>query len=488
MRQKALVIVAVAAIVGLVALWGAPGPPVLSDRRTGDPDLAAAARAAVGDPAGHRGLAVAVVEDGRVRTAGLGDRGAGSPVAADTPFEMGSLGKVLTGMLLAELAADGTVDPDDTLRDTWPEVSGPVGGVTLAELASHRAGLPKLPITSIGHGLRLYWANLSAGNPYAGQDAAWIAETTGGRTPGDRRGEVHYSNYGMALLGQALAARTGQPYPELLAQRILRPLGMERTTFAADADQLPAGHADGSTASGRPAAPWTGTGWAPAGIGGWTTAEDLGKLLAAMLAGTAPGADAATPRFTEDDRSKIGYGWFTTSYGDQEIVWHNGGTGGFRTYIGFDRSAGRAVALLGNTTTDVDPIGLRMLGAQAESGDAGEANPLAPLGLLLALGFTLYAPAMSWFSGLRGRDRLGLVSNTLWAALALLLAYRLGDWQTVPGWLWAIGAGLTAAGAVPTVLRWHDLPTLTGRAPRLRWISEGFAITFGLAIAIAALT
>ncbi|MBO4140914.1 beta-lactamase family protein [Micromonospora tulbaghiae] len=362
MRTPIVLAVAAGLAASAVAAVRKPRPPRLGPQQTGDADLAATVRAAVDDPEGLRGLAVAVVEGDRVRVAGLGDRARGEPaVEPGTPFEIGSIAKPLTGMLLARQVAAGAVDPDDRLAAVLPGVTGPAGDVTLAELASHRAGLPRLALDSTGATIRTWWAASTAGNAYAGYDVDRIVAVAANTEPGGDRGAVSYSNFGAALLGQALAARAGVGYPELLRREVLGPLGMAGTLVATDAGHLPAGRAEGATAAGRAADPWLGAGYAPAGVGIWSTAEDLARLTAAMLAGTAPGADAATPRFDAGDDRRIGYGWFTSRHGDREIVWHDGGTAGFRAVLGFDRAAGRGVVVLGNTTRDVDPIGLRLL-------------------------------------------------------------------------------------------------------------------------------
>ncbi|MER5604492.1 serine hydrolase domain-containing protein [Micromonospora tulbaghiae] len=362
MRTPIVLAVAAGLAASAVAAVRKPRPPRLGPQQTGDADLAATVRAAVDDPEGLRGLTVAVVEGDRVRVAGLGDRARGGPaVEPGTPFEIGSLAKALTGMLLARQVATDVVDPDDRLAAVLPGVTGPAGEVTLAELASHRAGLPRLALDSAGAMVRTWWAASTAGNPYAGYDVDRIVAVAANTEPGGDRGTVSYSNFGAALLGQALAARAGVGYPELLRRDVLRPLEMNATLAATEAGHLPGGRAEGATAAGRAADPWLGAGYAPAGIGIWSTAEDLARLTAAMLAGTAPGADAATPRFDAGEDRRVGYGWFTSRYGDREIVWHNGGTSGFRAFLGFDRAADRGVVVLGNTTRDVDPIGLRLL-------------------------------------------------------------------------------------------------------------------------------
>ncbi|SCL53320.1 CubicO group peptidase, beta-lactamase class C family [Micromonospora citrea] len=487
--RKPVALTLVAALVGAVAAVGLmPRPPRLTGQSTGDAALAAAVRTAVPDPEGHRGLAVAVVEDGRVRAAGLGDRDSdGRPVEPGTPFEIGSVTKVMTGMLLARQVAAGHARPDEPVGAALPGLTGPAREVTLAELASHRSGLPRLAVTSAADMTRTWWANVTGGNPYAGQDAGWLVEAAGEEKPGDDRGRVRYSNLGMALLGQALAARAGTSYAELLDRELLRPLGMTATVVATDADVLPPGHAEGSTAGGRAADAWVGAGYAPAGIGPWSTAEDLARLVGATLAGTAPGADAATPRFTEDERNRIGYGWFTTRHGDREIVWHNGATGGFHAYVGFERATGRGVVVLGNTDKGVEPIGRRLLGVPAEEADAG--GPPLPVWINagLAVFFTFVGGWSLLAAARRAPDRLTLAPAVAWAALYLGLGHRLGNWSVVPAWIWPLGVGLSAAGIALAAYRWRGLPPLAG-APRWRRlastaVSTGVALLAGLLIA-----
>ncbi|GLY21795.1 serine hydrolase domain-containing protein [Micromonospora sp. NBRC 101691] len=486
MRRSTVVALVVGLVVGALALFGAPRPPHLSARTTGDADLAAAVRTAAGDTEGLRGLSVALVEPGGVRVAGLGERNAdGAPVEADTSFEIGSVTKALTGMLLADQVAAGAVRPDDRLRDALP-VSGPTGDVTLAELASHRAGLPRVPVTSVGDAFGLWWANLTAADPYAGQGVDWLTRAAGKTEPGDGRGRVEYSNLGAALLGQALAAKAGTGYPELLDRELLTPLGMDRTSVHPDGAAPPAGHADGGRATGRPTDPWTGSGWVPAGVGTWSTSGDLGKLVAALLDGTAPGADAATARFEEDGRNRIGYGWFTTRHGDRDVVWHNGGTGGFRAYVGVDRAAGKGVVVLGNTDRSVDPIGLRLLGVPQEDlpDDDGAGLP-GWVGVGLALVFSLIGGLSLLSTARRGPDRLSVLDAALWVPASLLLAYRLGEWTVLPGWVWAVGCGLGAAGLALAVPRWRTLPLVAGVPPWRRWTGTALTVVFVLVTLVA---
>ncbi|KAB1927179.1 beta-lactamase family protein [Micromonospora noduli] len=184
MRRTTVTALVVALIAGLVGVALMPRAPRLGTQTSGDRDLAAAARSAAPDPSGHRGLAVALVENGRIPTAGLGDRDpAGRPVKPGTPFEIGSVIKALTGMLLADQVAAGVVHPDDTLGATWPTTTGPARDATLADLASHRAGLPRVALGSPLAWARVLWSNVSGGNPYAGRTSTPSAAPPNGSAP-----------------------------------------------------------------------------------------------------------------------------------------------------------------------------------------------------------------------------------------------------------------------------------------------------------------
>ncbi|WBB56733.1 serine hydrolase domain-containing protein [Verrucosispora sp. WMMD573] len=489
MRKTPVIVLVAGVVAGLAGLGVMPREPRLIAQTTGDADLAAATRAVVDDPGGYRGLAVALIDGGQIRTAGLGERDrAGNPVESDTPFEIGSVPKVLTGMLLAHQAGAGAVRPDDTLGAAWPAITGAAREVTLAELASHRSGLPRVVLSSVTDWARLFWANFAAGNPYAGQGVDRVRAGANDQTPGDGRGEVGYSNLGMAVLGQALAADAGLGYPELLDRELLTPLGMTATIQVTGSDALPAERAEGAASSGRTPDPWTGAGYAPAGIGYWSTATDLARLVAATAAGTAPGTDARDPRFDDTERRRIGYGWFTTRYGDREITWHNGATSGFHSYVGFDRATGQGVVVLGNTDRGVEPIGLRLLGVPREQ--AGDASPGRPalIGIGIALLFTFIGGLSLLGTVLRtASDRLAVLSGAVWALVYPTLGHQLGDWSAVPGWLWPLGLAVSGAGLALAAYRWRHLPVNGAPRPWLRVAATAGSLAFATALTAALL-
>lgn len=340
------VVAAVTAVAVLLAGWLIrPRLPELDPAGTGD----AALRARVDDHykgPGHR-LAVAMVTGDSVTFAGHGtdERGA---------FEIGSVTKGLTGLLLAEAVRRGEVKLDQQVGTLLPLDGSEVASATLAELASHRSGLPRVSTRPTVLARSLV-ANLHAGNPYPYDVDALLAHARAADTGG--RGEPSYSNLGAALLGQALARKAGKSYQDLLAERIFGPLGMRDSRSPLDAA---AAAPEGFGINGRKQAPWIQDGYAPAG-GVVSTAGDLALLAKALLGGTGVAALAPRQEFGQGDR--IGLFWLTSPLAgtDRQVVWHNGGTGGYRSFVGLDLEKKRAVVVLSDVAADVDELGTELL-------------------------------------------------------------------------------------------------------------------------------
>jgi serine-type D-Ala-D-Ala carboxypeptidase/endopeptidase len=177
----------------------------------------------------HVGVAAGVLRGGQtwIMGSGTADPAGPSPPAANTIFEIGSVTKVFTATLLAGMVEDGLLALDDSVQSYLPTgVELPVRGrpITLADLATHTAGLPRLP-----HGFLLP-SVLHRRNPYAWftvEDLyAGLPATRLRRAPGDR---PRYSNLGYGLLGHVLALRAGRDYEQLVQERICRPLELEDT-------------------------------------------------------------------------------------------------------------------------------------------------------------------------------------------------------------------------------------------------------------------
>lgn len=316
------------------------------------------------------GIVLGVMDaDGSTRIVAYGDPGPGAqPLSANSVFEIGSISKVFTATALADMAQKGEVKLDDPAQ-----LYAPVGlalptrngkQITLRSLAEQNSGLPRLP----GN---LKPADMS--NPYVDYHAAQLNDFLSGYTLTRDPGELYdYSNLGVGLLGHLLATKAGVTYEELIAQRIAKPLGMTMTGQALT-PPMQAALAKGHNAAGEVAPVWDQDVLAGAGALR-SNMTDMLKFLDANLG--PPKNDferamrlAQTPSSTARG-PKIGLNWHTeVTRSGTEIVWHNGGTGGYGTYIGLDQKRGVGVVLLANTSGVPQDIAIHLL---------DPASPLTP--------------------------------------------------------------------------------------------------------------
>lgn len=359
-------VVIVAVICGLVGgglgalLRPGAGSIDQDTRNEGDPRLAAAALEEIPDGGVHA-LSVAEVTPKGARTATVG-----APL--DGTFEIGSVSKPVTGMLLADAVERGELSFDTRLGEIFDFGDAASADITLAELARHRSGLPRLPRSLRGLWDSYRWL-LFAQNPYTDEPAD-VIEDARSASVGD--GESAYSNLGFAVLGHALAEATGHDYPDLVRTRLAEPLGLESFLVPAPGQGGAPAHAvQGRESSGRAQQAWDDPGYAPAG-GIRADAGSMARLIEALLTGTAPGAAAMQPVTDYDDDNRIGAGWLTTTMDGREITWHNGQTGGFSTWVGLDRARGTAIFLSGATTLDLGSAGQQLLLRAGRDGDTGD--------------------------------------------------------------------------------------------------------------------
>ncbi|PPK98669.1 CubicO group peptidase (beta-lactamase class C family) [Kineococcus xinjiangensis] len=489
-----------ATLTGLLAaaacLLVLPRPPALSDVSSGDPALADRLRtAAQGVPS--QGIAASVSGPDGTATAAVGNAdtrpGRRRPMTATTPQEIGSVTKSLTGLLLADAVRRGEVTPTTTLGEVHADKDLPpeLARTTLAELATHRSGLPRLDESTLLRGLLV---GVTHGNPYAGHTPASLLQAAADTELRGERGEYAYSNLGAALLGWALAERAGLPYPELLRTRVLEPLGMHATS--ATPQPLPAGRAHQRSANGLPAEPWTSAGSAPAGAGVWSTAEDLGRLAAAVAAGRAPGQDAVLPRHPTDQQGmRTGWGWYTAQLDGRDVLLTNGAVGGAAASVAVDPATGRSVAVVAPSVADTQTVALRLLGLDVpgEPRTARSVPWRSPL-VLVTLGLLVVAPLGVLLPALRRHatraaqlpDRLRIVGALLSSAAVLAVVRQVGAWQVVPPAAWSAAVGVSAAGGLLLVVRWRAVGW-PRRHRALRWISGGAGVLVSVAVLAAVL-
>lgn len=340
---------AAVALLGMAAVTG-PRPANLGEPM-GDHQLTAALAPHL---KGHRRVAVAALDgDGPPRFAGFG-------ADQTTEFEIGSVSKTFAGALLAEAVECGEV----TLETTAAEVLGEqadgseAAQVTLAELATHTSGLPRLSLAGLGSSLV---AGFLRKDPYAGRDAEQVIDDALGSSLSGR-GSYAYSNLGVALQGQLLARAAGTDYASLLNQRILEPLGLSSTYAPITAKNLRESAPTGRGKNGLSQAAWAMNGSAPAG-GIRSTAADMAAYVAGTADGTAPGAAAASEVLFEDSaESHHAMNWFQQDFGGGAWhTFHNGMTGGFASFVGFTPETGRGIVILTDTARSVDALAIGIL-------------------------------------------------------------------------------------------------------------------------------
>lgn len=316
------------------------------------------------------GIVVGIIDSSGRKTVvscGTFDAGDNRPVNGDTVFEIGSVTKVFTSLLLADMTQRGQVSLADPVAKYLPGTAKMPKRkgrqITLEDLATHTSGLPRLP------------SNLSpkdAANPYADYSVEQLYQFLSGyQLTHDIGSEYEYSNLGGGLLGNALAGRAGMDYETLMRSRICQPLGMRSTSITLSDDmktRFAAGH-DGTM---RKVAYWDLPTLAGAGALR-STANDMLTLVAANLGYVkSPLAPAMTAMLAVRRRTgvpglEVGVAWHILTRDGHEIVWHNGGTGGFRSFIGFEPKSGMGVVVLSNAETPagVDDIGQHLLNANA---------------------------------------------------------------------------------------------------------------------------
>ena len=273
----------------------------------------------------HRnvGISVGVIDAGGARRfVSYGAFGIDDPrkVDRDSVFEIGSITKVFTSLVLADMVQRGEVSLDDPVAKYLPpDVQVPERGgrkITLMDLATQTSGLPRMPSN---------FAPKDPNNPYADYPAERMHDFLRGYTlTRDIGTKYEYSNLGVGLLGQALAHRAGTDYDALIRARITGPLKMDSTGIALSPSmkqRLAHGHTDAR----QPAANWDLPAFAGAGALR-SDAADMLIFLAANLGyveSPLAKAMAAMTRTRRPGPSKdieIALAWHITHHGDREIV------------------------------------------------------------------------------------------------------------------------------------------------------------------------
>lgn len=287
-------------------------------------------------------------------------------VDGDTVFEIGSITKVFTTLVLEQMVEEGKVKLEDPISKYLPEsVKVPTRNgkqITFLDLATQSSGLPRLP----GN-----FKPADLGNPYADYTVQNLYDFLSGYTlTRDIGSSYEYSNLGMGLLGHVLTLVSKQDYEAMVTQRICKPLGLASTRITLTSD-MKARLATGHNSFLQPVANWDLPTLAGAGALR-STANDLIRFVGANLGLVKTSLYGAMEKTQQTQRPagspelQIGLAWHTIKKYDSEIVFHDGGTGGYRSLIAFDRAKKTGVVVLSNSEVDINDIGLHLLNEKYE--------------------------------------------------------------------------------------------------------------------------
>jgi D-alanyl-D-alanine-carboxypeptidase/D-alanyl-D-alanine-endopeptidase len=287
------------------------------------------------------------------------------PLNGDTVYEIGSMTKVFTSLVLMDMARKEEVSLTDPVSKYLPAtVKVPERNgkkITLQDLSTQSSGLPRLPTN---------FTPKDQANPYADYTPEKLYEFLSSyQLTRDIGSQYEYSNVGVGLLGQALTQRAGSDYETMVRSRILEPLGMNNTRVKLTQEM------QARLAIGHGAALSVAPNWdldALAGAGALrSSANDMLTFLAANLGYTKTPLAAAMEEEVSIRRPagspdmQIAYAWHIQTKNGNSIVWHNGGTGGYRSYMGFNPATRVGVVVLSNSSTDAAPddVGRHLLDA-----------------------------------------------------------------------------------------------------------------------------
>lgn len=286
------------------------------------------------------------------------------PVDEHTVFEIGSITKTFTCILLASEVVNGELNLDDPIQNLLPEgVTAPTRNgesIKLVHLANHTSALPRVPNNFV---------RTNRENPYADLTEQQVYEFVNNcELPYDIGTKFLYSNLGMGLLGNILAAKNNTTYEELMLRKIVEPIGLEDTRITLTPDmgkRFAKGHNTGVEVDYYTLPAIAGAGAIR------STAVDMLKYLAANMGikktDLYPAMELSHKSTgIKEGEMTAGLGWITSMVEGEEIIWHDGGTGGFMSFIGFTKDRKKGVVVLTNSNGFPDDIGFHVLNPKSE--------------------------------------------------------------------------------------------------------------------------
>ncbi|MGB1307813.1 MAG: serine hydrolase [Oceanihabitans sp.] len=283
----------------------------------------------------------------------------GKDVDENTVFEIGSISKTFTAIMVADEILKGNMRLADPIQKYFPEtVKVPTRNgkeITIKDVATHTSALPRMPNN---------FTPANPNNPYADYTIELAYQFMSSlELTRDIGSQYEYSNFGMGMLGHILELQNAKSYEDLLIERIADVYNMQDTRIVFTKDmkkRLAKGHA-----KGREVENWDIPALAGAGAIR-STASDMVKFLKANM------GSLQTPIYkamqlthevaykNESQNFSMGLAWHYAA--NNTVVWHNGGTGGYVSFAGFLKGSDKGVVVLTNSTEDMNAIGLYLLG------------------------------------------------------------------------------------------------------------------------------
>lgn len=344
-------------LLAITSLWAVPGcsqvaEPQVTPERTAwtIPSNDAIRRLLAERMEGNSvGVVVGVIEPHGRRVVTSGKTGASDarPLDGDTVFQIGSVTKVFTGLLLADMVQRGEVKIDDPASKYLPPgVRMPQRGrpITLMDLSKHWSALPSMPTN---------FSLQASPNPYAGYSVKQLYRFLSNYELPREPGKQEYSNLGVALLGRLLARHAGMEYETFLKERILVPLGLTSTSITLNAEQarrLVPGH----DRFLEPVETWELL-VMPASGSLRSTANDLLSFLSFNL----HKQDSPLYEAMVYQRTPLrALGWGRSTLGGEAVYGHEGGKEGYRSAVIFNPTRNTGIVVLTNARSDEGPMTL----------------------------------------------------------------------------------------------------------------------------------
>ena len=261
---------------------------------------------------------------------------------SDSVFEIGSITKVFTAYLLAELVVDGVIEIDDSINSILPF---PIKGntkITFRELVTHTSGLPRIPPGIIWQVLFI-----SRNNTYKNYTEEKLLNYLKNNLKVSSKGEVLYSNLGVGILGYTLSLLSGYSYNELLTKKLFSSLGMFNSSVVRE--KINTRLVQGINTKGKPMNNWDLGALESAGAV-LSSTEDLVKFALANFDSSNEVMNYQRKTAFENDTGCFALGWFIFDKPDkgERMYFHNGGTGGYSSAMLIDTKSSNAFIVLSN--------------------------------------------------------------------------------------------------------------------------------------------